>query len=106
MKSINLITLDGCKRCTKLKNILDESSLEYKLYSCTDFPDVCDEVEYITGMENYPIVRIIDSSKEADTFVYLGSTYEELGKEKELNGGHIGIPVHYVDNMLQYINND
>ena len=106
MKSINLITLDGCKRCSKLKSILDQSSLEYRVYSCTDFPDVCDEVEYITGMENYPIVRITDSDTEIDKFIYLGSTYDELGKQKELNGGHIGIPVHYIDNMLQYINND
>jgi hypothetical protein len=35
----------------------------------------------------------------------MAKSYEMIGKNKDFDGGVIGIPMHSIDSMLQYIKN-
>lgn len=99
---IKLITLNSCSRCERLKSRLKESNIDFEFVDCDTNPKLCDYLEDATNTTSYPMTAFI-SNDEISTLLYIGESYEELNKPRELNGGITGIPVHSIDSMLQYI---
>lgn len=101
---ISIVTLQGCPRCNKLKQLLKENDIDFVYKDCEDSPSICDTLEDATNTISYPMVLIIENN-EIEKVLYIGEDYEELNKPRELNGGMIGIPVYSIDSMLSYVKN-
>jgi hypothetical protein len=101
---IRLVALEGCSKCRKIKTLLDQSNINYDCVYCENNSNLCDYLEDTINTTSYPIINFMDND-EITTILYIGESYEELNKEKELNGGIVGIPMYSIDNMVQYIKN-
>lgn len=101
---INVITLQGCPKCNKLKQLLKESNIDFVYRDCEDNPSICDSLEDATNTVSYPMVLTIENN-EIERVLYIGENYEEFNKPRELNGGMIGIPMYSIDSMLSYVKN-
>ena len=102
---IQLITLNGCGRCSKLKEDLFTNSIIFTNTSCDDNPNQCDSLESLIGIEEYPMVLITDNAYRVLEILYIAKSYEMIGKNRDFNGGVLGIPMHSIDSMLEYIKN-
>ena len=102
--TINVITLQGCPKCAKIKNLLAQNNIEFTIKDCEDNPSICDTLEDATNTMSYPMI-VITRNNEIEKVIYVGEDYEELNKTRELNGGILGIPVYSIDSMLSYVKN-
>lgn len=75
-KNLVLFTLDGCNYCAKVKQLLDQDRTKYNHVKCEDSPESCDEIEKLTGVYRYPILKVSQSSKTY--FLFMTSKYEDL----------------------------
>lgn len=70
MNEIVLFTLNGCGHCTELKNLLNESNIEFTELEVTENNDIWEEVVKKTNNEFLPTVFInVDYSSEGPIFV-------------------------------------
>lgn len=102
---IQLITLNGCGRCAKLKEDLSNNNIVFTNTSCDENPNQCDSLESLLGIDDYPMVLITDKADRILEILYIAKSYEMIGKNKDFDGGVTGIPVHSIDNMIDYIKN-
>jgi glutaredoxin len=102
---IQIITLPDCNRCNKLKKDLSDNSIFYRDTSCDDNPNQCDSLESLLGIEEYPMILITDKQDNILEILYIAKNYEMIGKNKDFDGGVIGIPMHSIDSMVHYVKN-
>jgi hypothetical protein len=102
---IQLITLDGCARCAKLKDSLSTNNIIFKNITCDENPNQCDSLESLLGIEEYPMVLITDKEDRVLEILYIAKSYEMIGKNRDFDGGVTGIPMHSIDSMLHYVKN-
>lgn len=102
---IQLITLEDCNRCTKLKKELSDNGIFYRYTNCEDNPNQCDSLESLLGIEEYPMILITDKQDNILEILYIAKTYEMIGKNRDFDGGVIGVPMHSIDNMVHYVKN-
>lgn len=102
--TISIVTLQGCPRCNKLKQLLKDNNIDFIYKDCEDNPSICDTLEDATNTMSYPMVLIIENN-EIQKVLYVGEDYEEFNKSRELNGGITGIPMYSIDSMLSYVKN-
>jgi len=102
---IQLITLENCNRCNKLKKELSDNSIFYTHTNCEDNPNQCDSLESLLGIEEYPMVLITDKEDRILEILYIAKSYDMIGKNKDFDGGVTGIPMHSIDSMLYYLKN-
>ena len=102
--TINVITLQGCPKCAKIKNLLAQNNIEFTIKDCEDNPSICDTLEDATNTMSYPMI-VIRQNNEIQKVIYVVQDYEELNKTRELNGGILGIPLYSIVIMLSYVKN-
>jgi hypothetical protein len=102
---IQLITLENCNKCNKLKKELSDNNILYTYTNCEEDPNQCDSLETLLGIEEYPIILIKNEENKILEILYAAKSYELIGKNKDFENGIVGIPMHSVDGMLEYIKN-
>lgn len=96
---IKIYILEGCDKCKKLKTTLDRLKIEYDAIPCEDYPNMCDNIENITGVDMYPIVDL------EKNILYIAENYSDIGKKKEINGYNT-LGFYSIDNIIEFINKD
>jgi glutaredoxin len=102
MKKIKLevYVLEGCDKCKKLKSTLDSLKIEYDAVSCEDYPNMCDNIENVTGVDMYPMVN-----KEGKIF-YIAEKYNDIGKIKIISENISTMGMYSIDNIIDAIQKD
>jgi glutaredoxin len=102
MKKIKLevYVLEGCDKCKKLKSTLDNLKIEYDAISCEDYPNMCDNIENVTGVDMYPMVN-----KEGKIF-YIAEKYNDIGKIKIISENISTMGMYSIDNIIDAIQKD
>jgi glutaredoxin len=102
MKKIKLEVyhLEGCDKCKKLKSTLDLLKIEYDAIPCEDYPNMCDNIENVTGVDMYPMVN-----KEGKIF-YIAEKYNDIGKIKIISENISTMGMYSIDNIIDAIQKD
>jgi glutaredoxin len=102
MKKIKLevYVLEGCDKCKKLKSTLDSLKIEYDAIPCEDYPNMCDNIENVTGVDMYPMVN-----KEGKIF-YIAEKYTDIGKIKIISENLTTTGMYSIDNIIDAIQKD
>ena len=101
MKKTNLqiYILDGCDKCKKLKTTLDSLKIEYEAIPCEQYPNMCDNLEDITGTDSYPMINL-----EGKIF-YIAENYKDIGKIKVVSDKISTMGMYSIDNIIDTIKN-
>jgi hypothetical protein len=99
---IKILSIDTCKRCINLKESLNKKGIFYISEDCSGDNSVCDAIENLTNTELYPIVLIMESNTKINHIVFLTTDYNRLGKKETLGSNIIGIPMHSMDQLIEY----
>ena len=102
MKKIKLevYTLKSCDKCKKLKTTLDLLKIEYDAIPCEDYPNMCDNIENITGVDMYPMVNM------AGKIFYIAEKYSDVGKLKIISDNVTTMGMYSIDNIIDAIQKD
>ena len=96
---LQVYVLEGCDKCKKLKTTLDRLKIEYEAIPCEDYPNMCDNIEDITGVDSYPIVNLDDK------LYYIAENYSDIGKVKIISGNLSTKGMYSIDNIIDAIKN-
>ena len=96
---IKIYVLEGCDKCKKLKANLDSLKLEYEEIPCEQYPNMCDNIEDVTGVDSYPMVDL-DSK-----ILYIAEKYSNIGKVKSITGNISTMGMYSIDNIIDAIKN-
>jgi len=100
---IKILILEGCNKCKKLKEALDGSNIKYTTIVCEDDTPICDEVEDLTGVYQYPMVVHTDEFGSITDIFYVTDNYDEVGKLRKLSLGVTGLGFYSIDQLTSYI---
>ena len=103
MTMTKLLILEGCNKCKKLKEELDSNGIEYSLVVCNDSTTICDEVEDLTGVYQYPMIVYIDNFGSITDIFYVTDKYDHVGKLRKLSNEVTGLGFHSIDQLISYI---
>jgi glutaredoxin len=96
---LQIYFLQGCDRCKKLKATLDSLKIKYDAVPCEEYPNMCDNMENITGVNSYPMVKL-------DSIIYyVSDDYANIGKPKTVANKLKTIGTHSIDNIIDAIKN-
>lgn len=101
--TIKVLVLEGCKRCENFKKILDLNNIRYELMPCEKYSNQCDSVESATNTSTYPIVMLTNSKNQILEIIYQAEKYLQLMEGKKTELGISYIPVHSIDNIVNYV---
>ena len=96
---IKIYVLEGCDKCKKLKSNLDSLKLEYEEISCEQYPNMCDNIEEVTGVDSYPMVNLDGK------ILYIAEKYSNIGKVKSITGNISTMGMYSIDNIIDAIKN-
>ena len=101
MKKINLqiYILEGCDKCKKLKTTLDSLKIEYEAIPCEEYPNMCDNIEDVTGVDSYPMVNL------KGRLFYIAENYKDIGKIKVISESISTMGMYSIDNIIDTIKN-
>lgn len=101
MKKTNLqiYILDGCDKCKKLKTTLDSLKIEYEAIPCEEYPNMCDNIEDVTGTDSYPMVNLNGK------LFYIAENYKDIGKIKVISESISTMGMYSIDNIIDTIKN-
>lgn len=102
---IEIITLVDCPRCAKLKLDLSSNNIEFKNTNCEDDSNRCDLLENLLGIDEYPIILLLDNKDTLVEILYLSKSYNNINKTSVLEGGILGKSLYSIDTMIQYVKN-
>ncbi len=100
---IKILILEGCNKCKKLKEALDDSGIKYATIVCEDDTPICDQVEDLTGVYQYPMVVHTDEFGSITDIFYVTDNYEDVGKLRKLALGVTGLGFYSIDQLTSYI---
>lgn len=96
---IKIYVLEGCDKCKKLKANLDSLNLEYEEIPCEQYPNMCDNIEDVTGVDSYPMVDLDGK------ILYIAEKYSNIGKVKSITGNISTMGMYSIDNIIDAIKN-
>jgi len=99
-----LATLPGCKSCQALKDALANEGIKFLDVSCDKDPKLCDQLENITQSSKYPIAVLKDFTQNLDYIYYTSFDYNELGKERQIDGKVRAIGFFSPEEIIKKIN--
>ena len=102
---IKILTIEGCNKCTKLKNFLKEYGLQYGEVPCESNSKDCDQAENVTSSYNYPIVILENEYSRKKEYVYEETNYERLRPSFFINENISLIPTYSIDGIISWIRN-
>jgi len=94
---IKIYVLEGCDKCKKLKTTLDRLKIEYDAIPCEEYPNMCDNIENVTGVDMYPIVDL------GGKIHYIAENYSDIGKTKIISENITTIGTYSIDNIIDAI---
>ena len=100
---IKLLILDGCNKCKKVKEALDKKGIEYSTIVCEDDTSICDEVEDLTGVYQYPMIIHTDEFGSIKDIFYITDEYDKIGKLRKLALGVTGLGFYSIEQLISYI---
>jgi glutaredoxin len=100
---IKILILEGCNKCKKLKESLDSSNVEYATIVCKDDTPICDEVEDLTGIYQYPMAIYVDDFGSITNVFYVTDKYEDVGKLRKLSLGVTGLGFYSIEQLISYL---
>lgn len=103
MAIVKILVLKGCPRCKALKNKLEYFKNSFKFIDCEDFPEICDDVEQLSGVDQYPIAVVLDIQDKITEVIYFTEDYNQIGKRHKLLDGVSGYAVYSTDQLAEYI---
>lgn len=102
---IKLVTIEGCSRCQRLKDLLSRAAIRFHFTTCEQDPDNCDSLEALVGEVNYPMVLMTNTNGDVFEVLFLTDSYLKLDGGAKNSGGILCIPYHSIDNIVQYVKN-
>lgn len=102
---IQVIGLETCDRCKKLKESLKYAKVAYNFYDCDKDPERCDALEDITGTVQYPMVLISGLETNITEVVYITENISILEEGVKMKDSVRLVPNHSVDGLLRYTMN-
>ena len=96
---IKIYLLEGCDKCKKIKATLDYLKLEYEEIHCEQYPNMCDNIEDITGVDSYPMVDLDGK------ILYIAEKYSNIGKVKSITENISTMGMYSIDNIIDAIKN-
>jgi glutaredoxin len=96
---LEVYILKGCDKCKKLKATLDSSKIDYDSIPCEEYPNMCDNIESITGVDSYPIVNLYGK------ILYIAEKHSDIGKIKVLSENLSTKGMYSIDNIIDAIKN-
>ena len=100
---IKILILEGCNKCKKLKEALDDSRIKYETIVCKEDTAICDEVEDLTGVYQYPMVVHTDDFGYITNIFYVTDNYDHVGKLRKLSLGVTGLGFYSIDQLISYV---
>ena len=100
---IKLLILEGCNKCKKIKEALDTKGIEYTTTICEDDTPICDEVEDLTVVYQYPMVLQTDEFGSIKDIFYITDEYDKIGKLRKLSLGVTGLGFYSIEQLISYI---
>jgi len=97
---LQVYLLEGCDKCKKLKTILNCLKIEYEAVPCEDYPNICDNVENVTGVDMYPMVN------KGNKLFYIAEKYSDIGKIKIISDKITTVGMYSIDNIIDAIQKD
>jgi glutaredoxin len=97
--NVQVYFLEGCDKCKKLKATLDTLKIEYEAITCEDYPNMCDNIEDITGTDSYPMVKM------EGHILYIATNYKDVGKIKVISDKVSTLGMYSIDNIIDTIKN-
>jgi glutaredoxin len=97
---LEIYVLEGCDKCKKLKQKLDSLKIEYEVTPCEQYPNMCDNIEDITGVDSYPIANLNGK------IFYIAESYSNIGKIKIISENISTVGMYSIDNIVDAIQKD
>ena len=101
MKKINLqiYILEGCDKCKKLNTTLDSLKIGYEEIPCEQYPNMCDNIEDVTGVDSYPIANLNGN------ILYIADNYSDINKIRIISESLSTMGMYSIDNIIDAIKN-
>jgi glutaredoxin len=96
---LEVYILKGCDKCKKLKTALDNLKIKYEAIPCEEYPNMCDNIENITGVDSYPMVNLDGK------IYYIAEKHSDIGKIKVISENLSTKGVYSIDNIIDAIKN-
>jgi glutaredoxin len=96
---IKIYVLEGCDKCKKLKITLDGLKIKYDAIPCEEYPNMCDNIEDITGVDSYPMVDLDGK------ILYIAEKYSNIGKIETITENISAMGMYSIDNIIDAIKN-
>jgi glutaredoxin len=96
---IKIYILEGCDKCKKLKATLDSLKIKYDAIPCEEYPNMCDNIEDITGVDSYPMVDLDGK------ILYIAEKYSDIGKIETITENISAMGMYSIDNIIDAIKN-
>lgn len=100
---IKLLILEGCNKCKKVKESLDENKIEYSILVCDNDTPICDEVEDLTGVYQYPMILNTNEYGDITSIFYVTDKYDEVGKLRNLSNEVTGLGFYSIEQLISYL---
>ena len=101
---MTLVTIDGCEKCNKAKEFIQNSGQEAVIISCEKYPSICDKIEAATGTSTYPILMVYGKTRYSPTeLYYVAESYEDLKPSESSNIQYILKPHMTLEQMIESI---
>ena len=96
---IKIYVLEGCDKCKKLKSTLDRLKIEYEEIPCEQYPNMCDNIEDVTGVDSYPIANLNGN------ILYIAENYSDINKIRIISENLSTMGMYSIDNIIDAIKN-
>jgi len=103
MPKVKLLVLEGCIRCSALKNKLNFYGSKFEYVSCDGDNKICDYTEELSGCNEYPMAVVLDINGKITEIVHFTQDYDMVGKKYKLMDGVAGYSVYSIDQLVDYI---
>lgn len=100
---IKIVGLSGCARCSDIKERFELAGIMFDWTTCEQNPQHCDNLEALINSTIYPVVLITSSKNEILQVLYFPENYSDLARGNRSEGTIEIIPVHLVDQMLDFV---
>lgn len=100
---IKLLVLENCSKCKMVKEAFDAKDIKYVKIICKDDTTICDEVEDLTGVYQYPMVIHTDEFGSITDIFYITDEHDKIGKLRKLSIGVTGLGFYSVEQLISYI---
>ena len=102
---IKMVGLSDCSKCKTLRAQLKQNKIDHEFSDCDKDPQNCDNLEGLTGSNQYPMILIEDLENNLLEVYYLTENYHTMIAGSYTKNGLRLIPTHSTDSLLNYVSN-